>query len=125
MKRKEPLDLALGDLTNVFDGLKVLDGDDEFELLVQAIKNNNDNCNEEAKQQLLKTAHQRYSRYLKAIDFTELPSLENCLNKYFQCSENNDLTKLKLIKQIDEHIHDILSSSSSSSSKNKKQCFVR
>lgn len=73
MKRKEPLDLALGDLTNVFDGLKVLDGDEEFELLVQAIKNNNENCNEEAKKQILKTAHQRHSRYLKAID------LQNCL----------------------------------------------
>jgi hypothetical protein len=124
MKRKEPLDLSLGDLTNVFDGLKVLDGDDEFELLVQAIKNNNDNCNEEEKQ-LLKTAHQRYSRYVKAIDLTELPTLENGLNKYFQCSENNDVTKLKLIKQIDNHIYDILSSSSSSTSNNKKQCFVR
>jgi capsid portal protein len=122
MKRKETLDP--NNLSDIFDGLKVLDGDDEFLLLIQAIENNNDNCDDKARNELTKTAHQRYTRYLKAIDLTDLPFLRGGINKYLQCSKTDYVTQLKLMKQIDEYIYDILSSPIITPLKKKKQCVM-
>jgi hypothetical protein len=109
MKRKEPCDVQ--DLSNLFDTLQCLDGDDEFKLLTVAIHSNNNNEN------ILKNAHQRHCRYLRAIDLTELPLLEAGINKFLQSSDN--LSKLKLMKQIDTYIFNILMTGFP---KSKKQC---
>lgn len=109
MKRKEPSDVH--DLSILFGTLQCLDGDDEFKLLTTAIHSNDYNEN------ILKNAQQRYCRYLRAIDLTELPILESDLNKFLQSSDNS--TKYKLMKKIDIYIYNILIQASP---QNKKHC---
>lgn len=109
MKRKEPCDVQ--DLSDMFNTLQCLDGEDEFNLLTIAIQSNDNN------ETILKNAHQRYCRYLRAIDLTDLPLLEAGINKFFQSSDN--LSKLKLMKQIDTYIFNILMTGFP---KSKKQC---
>lgn len=97
---EDNLDILLDKLSD----MKFIDGEEEFSLLVEAI--NNEDCSEKTTGILLKSADERYKRYLCSINLEDQPLLKAGIEDYFQQSENKK--KFKLMRQIDMYIYRIL-----------------
>ena len=109
MKRKTETEQPNVDaLLEELSGMRFIDGEEEFSLLVESI--NNEDYSEKTTKILLKSADERYKRYLTSINMEDLPLLKAGIEAYLQQSDLEQ--KFTLMRQIDQYIYRILDEAS-------------